>query len=172
VNGGELIGGRKNGEEAFRRFGIGGPEIDGPGGSKALAVQSERLRSEATHRPEKSLVPTFVATRSGNTVLLCNPVATLVGTRTKLRMDAVGLQWRQGTPRGIVVPMDRPRPLGSAVEDVLHGTASEPGSMVGVALSAERRRGSCERVAQTGSLERGSAIAGEAVAVKSRGIPE
>lgn len=100
MNGGELSGGRKIGEEAFTRFGIGGPETDGPGGSKALAVQSGRLRSEARHHPEESLVPAFVATRSGNTV------ETLVGTRTKLRMDAVGLQWRHNRREALNFPMD------------------------------------------------------------------
>lgn len=75
-----------------------------------LVTPNRRFRPEANRHPEKSLGLVLVAR-----------------TRTKLRTDAVRapvVDTQRASAK--TPPMDSPRPLGSAVEDVLHGTTSEP----------------------------------------------
>jgi len=98
----------------------------------------------------------------------CRPLA--AGTRPKLRMDAFGLQWNSdGALRG-ARPMEAHILLEAQWKSFSREKASEL-AMDELALPAEGRRGSCERRRSRG-YEHNKTIAREAVAEKSRGIPE
>jgi len=92
------------------------------------------------------------------------------GTRPKPRMDAFGLQWNSdGAPQG-ARPMEAHILLEAQWKSFSREKASEL-AMDELALPAERRRGSRERRRSRG-YEHSKTIAREAVAEKSRGIPE